>query len=508
MLITLPFLNRAIAEYLSRDLMYQLSADDVYLIVRCSQAIEIILSVLARPGANILLPKPGYPFYDVRAAFSHLQVRHSGLLSDQSWEIDLESVEALADENTVAIVIISPGNPCGNVFTYQHLEKVAETAKKLGILVIADEVYHRIVFGSDPFVPMGEFGSIVPVVTLGSISKTWIVPGWRIGWIVTNDPSDDVYLIVGCSQAIEIILSVLARPGANILLPKPGYPFYDVRAAFSHLQVRHSGLLSDQSWEIDLESVEALADENTVAIVIISPGNPCGNVFTYQHLEKVAEPAKKLGILVIADEVYHRIVFGSDPFVPMGEFGSIVPVVTLGSISKTWIVPGWRIGWIVTNEPSGILENFGGAVAQILENTKDDFFSKIINIIKEAANICYDRIKEIPCLTCPHKPAGSMSVMANLNLSLLEDISDDMDFCFKLAKEESVIVLSGCVVGMKNWIRLTFAIDPASLEEGLSSYKFFRRQIGNNYKFFIQVMEVLLLSKLFKHLCSLSEISP
>nr|POE66784.1 putative aminotransferase tat2 [Quercus suber] len=268
--------------------------------------------------------------------------------------------------------------------------------------------------------------------------------------------ADDVYLTVGCSQAIEIILSVLARPGANILLPKPGYPFYDVRAAFSHLQVRHYGLLSDQSWEIDLESVEALADENTVAIVIISPGNPCGNVFTYQHLEKVAEPAKKLGILVIADEVYHRIVFGSDPFVPMGEFGSIVPVVTLGSISKTWIVPGWRIGWIVTNEPSGILENFG----------------------------------------------------ANLNLSLLEDISDDMDFCFKLAKEESVIVLSGCVVGMKNWIRLIFAIDPASLEEGLSSYKFFRRQIGNNYKFFIQVMEVLLLSKLFKHLCSLSEISP
>ena len=54
---------------------------------------------------------------------------------------------------------------------------------------------------------------------------------------------------------------------------------------------------------------------------------------------------------------------------------------------------------------------FQGAVAQILENTKDDFFSKIINIIREAANICYDRIKEIPCLTCPHKPAGSMSVM-------------------------------------------------------------------------------------------------
>ena len=187
--MTLPFLNRAIAEYLSRDLTYQLSADDVYLTISCSQAIEVIVSVLARPGANILLPKPGYPFYEARAAFSRLQVRRYDLLSDKDWEIDLESVEALADDNTVAMVIISPGYPCGNVFTYQDLKKVAETARKLGILVISDEVYHHITFGGKPFVPMGEFGSIVPVVTLGSIAKRWLVPGWRIGWLVTNDPS-------------------------------------------------------------------------------------------------------------------------------------------------------------------------------------------------------------------------------------------------------------------------------------------------------------------------------
>lgn len=62
---------------------------------------------------------------------------------------------------------------------------------------------------------------------------------------------------------------------------------------------------------------------------------------------------------MIADEIYHHIVFGSNPFVPMGEFGSVVPVLTLVSISKTWSVPGWRIGWIVTNDPSGILEKSG-----------------------------------------------------------------------------------------------------------------------------------------------------
>lgn len=66
--------------------------------------------------------------------------------------------------------------------------KIAETAEKLGILVIADEVYGHLAFGANPFVPMGVFGSIVPVLTLGSLSKRWIVPGWRLGWFVTSDP--------------------------------------------------------------------------------------------------------------------------------------------------------------------------------------------------------------------------------------------------------------------------------------------------------------------------------
>lgn len=56
---------------------------------------------------------------------------------------------------------------------------------------------------------------------------------------------------------------------------------------------------------------------------------------------------------MIADEVYGHLAFGSKPFVPMGVFGSIVPVLTLGSLSKRWIVPGWRLGWFVTTDPSG-----------------------------------------------------------------------------------------------------------------------------------------------------------
>ncbi|XP_030932807.1 nicotianamine aminotransferase 1-like [Quercus lobata] len=314
--------------------------------------------------------------------------------------------------------------------------------------------------------------------------------------------ADDVYLTIGCTQAIEVILTVLARPGANILLPRPGFPYYEARAACSRLEVRHFDLLPEKGWEVNLEAVEALADQNTVAMVIINPGNPCGNVYSHQHLEKIAETARKLGILVITDEVYNHLTFGSNPFVPLGTFGSIAPVITLGSISKRWIVPGWRCGWLVTNDPNGILRKTGivdsikgcldvssdpatfiqGAIPQILENTKEDFFSKIIYIIREAANLCYERIKEIPCITCPYKPEGSMYTMVKLNLCLLEDIGDDMEFCLKLAKEESVIVLPGMAMGMKNWLRITIAIELSILEDGLARIKAFCQRHAKNNK--------------------------
>uniref|UniRef100_A0A2P2IWQ9 Aminotransferase family protein n=1 Tax=Rhizophora mucronata TaxID=61149 RepID=A0A2P2IWQ9_RHIMU len=305
--------------------------------------------------------------------------------------------------------------------------------------------------------------------------------------------SQDVFITCGCTQAIDVALAMLAKPGANILLPRPGFPIYELSAAFRHLEVRHFDLLPEKGWEVDLNAVEALADENTVALVIINPGNPCGNVYSYQHLKRIAETAEKLKILVIADEVYGHLAFGHNPFIPMGVFGSIVPVLTLGSLSKRWIVPGWRLGWFVINDPSGTFRKprtverikkyfdiLGGpatfiqaAVPRIIEETDEVFFKKTIATLKQTSDICYDKITEISCITCPHRPEGSMAVMMKLNLALLEDIRDDTDFCFKLAREESVIVLPGTAVGLKNWIRITFAADPALLEEALGRLKFF-----------------------------------
>nr|GEV24468.1 tyrosine/nicotianamine aminotransferase, pyridoxal phosphate-dependent transferase [Tanacetum cinerariifolium] len=285
---------------------------------------------------------------------------------------------------------------------------------------------------------------------------------------------DDIFLTAGANHGIEVILTVLARPGANILFPRPNYPIYEARASFSTLEVRHYDLLPEKGWDVDLDGVKALANSNTVAIVLINPGNPCGNVFTFDHMKKVAETARELGIMVIADEVYAHQVFGEKAFIPMGIAGSLTSCLT------------------ITADPPTVIQ---GAVSRIIENTPDSFFMNINKLLGEASDILYKNLKEIPHVDCPHKPEGSMFAMVaetarelgimviadevyahqvfgekafipmgiagsltscltiaadpptviqvKLNLSDLDDIIDDADFCMKLAKEESVIVFPG-----------------------------------------------------------------
>ncbi|WVZ90754.1 hypothetical protein U9M48_037025 [Paspalum notatum var. saurae] len=299
--------------------------------------------------------------------------------------------------------------------------------------------------------------------------------------------ADDIVLTAGCNHGIEIMMAVLATPGSNVLLPRPGYPLYEARAALSGLEFRHYDLLPEKGWEVDVRGVEALADDNTVAVVIVNPNNPSGAVYSFQHLAEIAETARKLGIMVISDEIYEHFVFGSKPFVPMGVFGEIAPVVTLGGISKRWMVPGWKLGWIAMTDPKGVLREkkildsiiiyrgisvdpaaiVQGAVPQIIANTDETFFTNVMKVMRETAEMCYQKLKATKGVTCHHKPEGSMFVMVKLDMSCFDGIDDDIDFCCKLAKEESVVISPGSGLCMENWLRITFAVDPLLLEDGL-----------------------------------------
>lgn len=170
------------------------------------------------------------------------------------------------------------------------------------------------------------------------------------------DPSS-VIVANGCSGALEIALTALLDPGTILLVPKPGFPLYQVIAESHGASVLHYDLLPDQNWECDLNHLEQLVLEygsDIRGILMNNPSNPTGGVFSRAHLESLVKFAKRHQLPIVADEVYGDLTFGNNQFFPVGDvaasLGSEVPVITASGLGKQFLIPGWRIGWIAFHD--------------------------------------------------------------------------------------------------------------------------------------------------------------
>lgn len=167
---------------------------------------------------------------------------------------------------------------------------------------------------------------------------------------------NDIILCSGCSSSLDMCIAVLAEAGKNILIPRPGFSIYRTLAVGHGIEVRSYNLLPDKQWQIDLEQMEQLIDENTAALVLTNPSNPCGSVFTRKHLQQIIGIAEQYCIPIIADEIYEHFVFPNVEYHSISSLSKNVPVLSCGGLTKRFLVPGWRLGWIVIHDRNNIFD--------------------------------------------------------------------------------------------------------------------------------------------------------
>ncbi|XP_055678206.1 tyrosine aminotransferase-like isoform X2 [Lutzomyia longipalpis] len=293
---------------------------------------------------------------------------------------------------------------------------------------------------------------------------------------------DDVYIVNGCSGAVEMSIVALANPGQNILCPRPGYSIFQTVTQALDIEMRQYNLLPDQKWEADLKQMESLIDENTVAIVVINPSNPCGSVFSRSHLEDVIALAEKYFLPIIADEIYEHIVFPGKKFYSLAPLSKNVPVLQCGGVSKRYLAPGWRLGWIVINDRGGVLKDvkdglaklsgvplcantvIQGALPAILKNTPQSFYDEVNGKLHRTATVAFEMLSEIEGMK-PVMPEGAMYMMVGIDLTLFPEFKDGLAFIKALVEEESVFGLPGECFCYPNYIRIVITIPEEKMRE-------------------------------------------
>ncbi|XP_077451582.1 tyrosine aminotransferase isoform X7 [Stigmatopora argus] len=236
---------------------------------------------------------------------------------------------------------------------------------------------------------------------------------------------DDVILTSGCSQAIDLAISVLCNPGDNILVPRPGFSLYKTLAVSLGIEVKLYNLLPEKSWEVDLQHLESLIDERTSLLIVTNPSNPCGSVFTKEHQQKILKVASRNCLPILADEIYSNMI-------------------RLGLVKLSQRILG----------PCTIIQ---GALDGILNNTRQRFYDDTIHFLKSNAEICFNELSSVPGLK-PIMPSGAMYLMVGIDIEHFPDFQDDVDFTEKLVTEQSVFCLPATAFEYANFFRIVVTV--------------------------------------------------
>ena len=291
---------------------------------------------------------------------------------------------------------------------------------------------------------------------------------------------DEVIITSGASEAADLVLTALVNPGDEVLLPVPGYPLYPAILNKLGADVVYYKLYESRDWQPSVDEVRSLVTKETRALVLINPNNPTGSITPDSITSQLLELAAEHNLLVIADEVYRDLCFTKQP-TPSSVLAktSGVPLITLESLSKTHMVPGWRVGWMrfthaekmkdliaaITRLASGRLCSPTPAQYAVRPAMTGDreFLKGFLADIKSRRDRAVARVRSIKGLSCSTPDAAFYVMIRVIDLNS----STDEEFVLDLLNDTGVLVVHGSGFGCEptaGYFRLVYLAEETMLD--------------------------------------------
>ncbi len=269
----------------------------------------------------------------------------------------------------------------------------------------------------------------------------------------------DIFITTGAAEAIEICLAALLNTGDNFLMPSPGYPLYNAVQSKLETEPNHYQLDEDNGWQPDIADIKSKVNSRTKAIVLINPNNPTGTVYTEETLKGILEIALEHNLVIFADEIYDKLVFGDKEMISIASLSEEVSCITFSGMSKNYIAPGFRLGWGIVSGKKENLTDYVDAINRMLRsrvsaNHPEQYAIPIAllgdnshiadtnNRLRERTNLVADKISKIDGISLV-KPEGAFYAFPKI------EVENDWDFCKSLLRETGVIIVPGSGFGQK-----------------------------------------------------------
>lgn len=295
--------------------------------------------------------------------------------------------------------------------------------------------------------------------------------------------SDQVLVSIGAKYALTLAFLAVCNPGDEVIIPTPCWVSYVEMVKLAEAVPVLVPVLADN--RLDTGALEQAITPKTKVILINSPNNPTGAVYTEESLRQVAELALKHQILVMSDEVYEKLIYGSTPHVSVASFSPEVRELTLtvNAFSKTYSMTGWRLGYLAG--PKDIIKGISAIQGQTTSNATsfaqwagvtalescDSYVEEMRQAFEQRRDYLYNRLSAIPGFDCPF-PDGAFYLFPDVKgffgkktgSRVIEDASALCDY---LLDEAGVALVPGNAFEAPHAIRFTYSNSMENLVEAM-----------------------------------------